>query len=133
MRRWRDERGMVGKLAVIWLLFLAMVVVAAVDSASIVYTRIHLSNIATAAASDTAVAYRLDHDAAKACAAAQLTIEIADPKIKLGKDFCQIDPTTDTVTISLHQEARTILAERLGPTQKYASVVDRETSGRSSV
>ena len=92
-----------------------------------------LKETSVAAASDTAAAYRLNGDAVKACAVGQLTIQTDDPKIKLGKGFCQINPTTDAVTITLRQDARTILASRFGPTQKYVIVVDSETSSRSSV
>jgi Flp pilus assembly protein TadG len=134
MHPWQDQRGMVGKLAVIWLVFLALVVVAAVDTVSIVYTHLHLANVATAAADDGAATFRLSGgNAAKACEAAQATIQADDPKIKLGTGFCRVDAAKNSVTITLHQEARTILAGRLGPTQKYALVSDRETAGESAV
>jgi hypothetical protein len=133
MNRLNDERGMVGKLALIWILVAALFVVAAVDGISIVIVRFHLAGVATTAASDGAAAYRLNHDVAKACDIAATSAKTQDPSLKLGKGFCVIDPTTSDVTITLHQEANTILAGRFGPTKHYAMVTDRETNRPPSV
>ena len=133
MDRFHDERGMVGKLAVIWLVFAALFVIAAVDAVSIVVVRFHLASVATAAASDGAAAFHLEHSVGKACAAAAASVKTQDPSLKIGKDFCHIDPSTNDVTITLHKQANTVLAGRFGPTQKYAVVVDRETTRPPSV
>lgn len=133
MDRLHDERGMVGKLAVIWILVAALLVIAAIDGISIVIVRFHLADVATAAASDGAADFRLNHDVASACEVAMTTIKTQDPSLKLGKGFCVINTTTSDVTITLHKEANTILAGRFGPTQKYAVVTDRETNRPSSV
>lgn len=128
MDRFHDERGMMGKLALIWLLVAALFVVAAVDGIAIVTVRFHLASVATDAASDGAAAYRLNHDIAKSCDVAAASVKTQDPSLKLGKDFCLIDPVTSDVTITLHKKANTVLAGRFGPTKKYAVVTDRETN-----
>jgi hypothetical protein len=133
MDRLHDECGMMGKLALIWLLVAALFVVAAVDGISIITVRFHLASVATDAASDGAAAYRLNHDVAESCEVAAATVKTQDPSLKLGKGFCLIDPTTSDVTITLHKEANTILAARFGPTKKYAMVTDRETNRPPSV
>ncbi len=133
MDRLHDERGMVGKLAVIWILMAALLLVGVVDGVSIALVRFHLAGVATTAASDGAADYRVSHDVASACAVAANSAKTQDPTLKLGKSFCLIDPTTSDVTITLHKEANTILAGRFGPTRKYAIVTDRETDRPPSV
>ena len=105
MDRFHDERGMVGKLAVIWLLVAALLVIAAVDTVSIVVVRFHLATVATAAASDGAAAFHLEHSVGRACAVAAASIKAQDASLKLGKDFCEIDPSTNDVTITLRKQA----------------------------
>jgi len=124
----RDERGMIGKLAILWLLLAAVFVIAVIDGGSIILTKVHLSNVATDAASDAVSSYSGNRDVTAACAAAAATIHSEDSKIKLGKTFCVVDTTTGAVTIRLHKEASTILAGRLSFTKKYVDVADHETN-----
>jgi hypothetical protein len=131
--RWSDERGLLGKLAIIWLLVAALIVVGLVDGASILVTRLHLSDIAGQAAIAGSSDFATTHDAQHACAAAGVTIQAADPNVKLGKGFCMIDTEKGDVTITLHKEAKTILVGRLSFTKHWASVRDVETNGPSSV
>jgi uncharacterized membrane protein len=123
-----DERGLIGKMAILWLLIAALVVIAAIDTGSIILTKVHLSNIATNAASDAVADYSGNKSVTEACTTAAATIHSADPGIKLGKTFCVVDTTTGAVTIRLHKEATTILAGRLSVTKKYADVADHETN-----
>jgi Flp pilus assembly protein TadG len=129
----RDERGLVGKLAIVWILILALLGVAAVDTVSIALTTFKLSDIATEAASDGAVAYRSHRDATEACDAARASVMQQDPALKLGSSFCHVDEATGRVTVTLHATARTVLAGRVSFTQHYANVVDSETNGPSEV
>jgi len=131
--RWSDERGLLGKLAIIWLLVAAIIVVGVVDGASILVTRLHLSDIAGQAAIAGSTDYATTHDVQHACAAAGVSIQAADPNLKLGKGFCAIDTQKGDVTITLHKEAKTILVGRLSFTKHWASVRDVETNGPSSV
>jgi uncharacterized membrane protein len=123
----RDERGMVGKLAVVWLLLFALFMVAAVDTVSIVSTRLHLSTIATNAASDGVAAWRTNRDANQACQVAEATVRSEDPSLRLGKRWCVVD-AGGVITITLHKSAKTLLAGRIESTKKYANVSDSETS-----
>jgi len=128
MARLEDERGLIGKMTVVWLLLTAVLVIALIDAGSIVLTKIHLSNVATNAASDAVVAYRGNGNANAACQVAATTIHSQDASLKLGKQFCTVDPTTGAVTIRLHKEATTILAGRLSFTKHFAEVDDHETN-----
>jgi hypothetical protein len=122
-----DERGMVGKLAVVWLLLFALFMVAAVDTVSIVSTRLHLSTIATNAASDGVAAWRTNRDAAQSCQIAELTVHSEDPSLRLGKHWCVVE-AGGVITITLRESAKTLLAGRIESTKKYANVSDSETS-----
>jgi len=126
--RLHDERGLVGKMAVLWLILAAVIVVAAIDGGSIIFTKVHLSNVAENAASDAVTSYRTNANVAAACQAAATTIHSLDAAIKLGKDFCVVDPASGAVTIRVRKLAPTLLAGRLSFTKKYALVSDHETN-----
>jgi hypothetical protein len=128
-----DEQGLVGKLAIVWILILALLGIAAVDTVSIALTTFKLSDIATEAASDGAVAYRSHHSVTEACDAAKTSVASQDPALKVGPAFCRVDEPTGRVTVTLHSTARTVLAGRLSFTQDYTNVVDSETNGPSEV
>ncbi len=133
MRVHRDERGMVGKLAAVWLILVALVLVALVDGASIAITHFHLSSIATNAASDAAAAFRLDGSARNACEVAATTVQTADPDARFTRKGCSVNTDTGAVTIILRKEAKTLLAGRIGYTKHYAVVTDTETNGPPDV
>jgi Flp pilus assembly protein TadG len=133
MDRWNDERGLLGKLAIVWLLIAALIVVGVVDGASILVTRLHLADVANAAALVGQTDLTSSHSAQHACDAAKASILAADSSLKLGTGFCTIDTTKETVTITLHKDAKTILLGRLSFTKHWASVRDQETNGQSGV
>jgi hypothetical protein len=129
----RDEQGLMGKLALLWLVLLALLVIATFDGVMIVSMRLHLANIATNAASEAMSAYQVDHDVAGACAVATATIKSEDAAAKLKKNGCVVDPATGAVTVSIRKPAQTILAGRLSFTKKLAYVSDTETDRPSGV
>jgi hypothetical protein len=129
MVRWNDERGLLGKLAIAWIIVAALVVVGVVDGASILVTRLHLSDLAGEAAIAGSTDFAVTHDVRHACDTAALTIRTADPGLKLGKSFCIVDTAKGDVTITLHKQAKTILAGRLGFSKGWANVRDVETNG----
>ena len=129
----RDQAGLVGKVIVIWLLLLALLGLAAVDAASIVFARFRLDDAAATAASAGAAAYRNGHDTAAACAAAQLSVQTDDPAAIMSKAWCKVDPATGEVTITLRKTANTLVAGRLSFTRDLTKVVQRETAGPSEL
>jgi hypothetical protein len=128
-----DQRGLVGKMMIVWLLLVAVLAVGAIDAGSIALTKFKLSSVAVEAASDGAVAYRNGSDAEGACLAAQATVEATQPDLHMGRNFCEVNPTTGQVTITLRTTAGTILAGRLEFTKHYTIVVQTETNGPSDV
>jgi Flp pilus assembly protein TadG len=129
----RDQAGMVGKFIVVWLLLLALLGIAAVDAASIVFTRFRLDDAAATAASTAATTYQNDRDAGAACDAAQVSVHAADPNALMAKTWCKVDTSSGEVTITLRKTANTVLAGRLSITQDLTKVVQRETAGPSSL
>ena len=132
--RLRGEAGFVGKFIVVWLLLLALLAVAAVDTASIMFTRFRLDDVAATAASAGVAAFRNNgRDVETACAAAQVSVQAADPQAQMSRSWCRVDSTTGDVTITLHKTATTLVAGRLSFTKDLADVVQRETAEPSSL
>jgi uncharacterized membrane protein len=128
--RLRGEAGFVGRFIVIWLLLLALLAVAAVDTASIMFTRFRLDDVAATAASNAVSVYRNNgRDVMESCEAARASVVAVDPDAQMTKtSWCKVDTTTGDVTITLHKTANTLVAGRLSFTQDLAQVVERETA-----
>jgi hypothetical protein len=128
-----DQRGLIGKVVLIWLLLLALLGIAAVDTASIMFTRFRLDDAAATAASTAVATYRNGRDAVAACAAADATVQAADPDAARTKTWCKVDTSTGEVTITLRKTATTIVAGRLSFTKDLAKVTQQETAGPSAL
>ncbi len=70
---------------------------------------------------------------AAACQAAVTSIATDDASAKLTKKGCVIDPATGAVTITVRKDAKTILADKLSFTKKYARVSATETNGPTAL
>ena len=130
----RDERGLVGKVLVIWLLVLTVLVLGVLDFASITTTRFHIANLAAQAAQDgaNATGTSSSHSPEKtACDAARASLFTADPLIKMTK--CAFNATTKEITITVRKTAHTIAVGHIGFLKKFANVEDTETAGPSTL
>lgn len=123
----QDQSGLLGKIALIWLLFIALLGVAAVDTASIVFTKFKLSDVAVNAANAGVAAYKTTESGRQACAAAAATVKAEDDSLELHSGDCKVNAQGGSVTIILRTEAKTLLAGRLPFTESFAKVVMRET------
>ena len=132
-RAHRDQRGLVGKFMIVWLLLLAVIVLVGYDAVSIAITTFKVSDVAAQAASDAVVEYRNERDLAAACAVAQATVAAADSDLKPGKNFCTGDPEAVTITITIRTTAHTFALGRLDFTKHYTIVSQTETAGESAV
>ena len=80
----RGQSGAVGKILVVWLLIVAVFGVAAVDSASILFAKYHVTDVAGTAASTAAENYQSTHDQSiKANAAAHLRALQVDEDVSI--------------------------------------------------
>jgi hypothetical protein len=116
-------------IIIVWLVIAAAVAVTALDAASIAFTKFRLADVASAASTLAANAYRSNPDAAAACQVAVTSITTEDAAAKLTKNGCTVDAQTGLVTITVRKEAKTILAGRLGFTKHFAKVSATETNG----
>jgi hypothetical protein len=112
-RMQRDERGLVGKILVLWLVLAVLLAVLAYDGIRIAVTRFRVADAAQTAAFESATALRStrgDRDAAYR--AAQQAVAETDEGLRLTGFV--IDPRTNEIRVTVAQKAPTILVERIG-------------------
>lgn len=124
--RFGDERGLVGKILLVWLLVAAVIVVGAIDASSILLTRSRAADLAKDASISAAEALRQGGDEEQAKLAALDTIADADEPVRLKR----IDVGRREVTVVLVVRADTLVVERI----PFLDDLERVTvSGSSSV
>jgi uncharacterized membrane protein len=126
--RLRDERGLMGKIAIVWLLLLALFVVAAVDVGSIALTRFKVSNAADTAAFQAASEFKDSGDRNKAYEVAVQLVDEDLPGAKVPADAFAIDQRTGEVTVKVVKRAWSLLAGRLSFSKPYVKVSATSTS-----
>jgi ABC-type lipoprotein release transport system permease subunit len=105
----RDERGLVGKILLVWLLLAVVIVVAAIDAGSILLTRSRATDLAKDASVSAAQALRQSGDEEQAKLAALDTIADADEPVRLKR----IGVGRRTVTVVLVVRADTLVVGRI--------------------
>lgn len=129
----RDEAGMIGKIIIIWVLMVGLLGVIALDAVSVAFTTFRVSDMAATAASAGATVYRSAKDVSEACDAALRSVEESDADVQTPRSFCKVDTKTGQVTITIKEQANTIVAGRLSFTENLTRVVGRETAGPSTL
>jgi hypothetical protein len=133
MKLLRDEAGLLGKIAIVWLLVLALLGVGAIDAASIAFTTYKLSDVGTAAASEGALIFKRTSNVREACARVQQVVSKEDPAVKLTQAGCSVEKPTGLVTVEVRKRANTLVAQRLPWTEEFAVVTVSETAGPPSL
>jgi hypothetical protein len=105
----RDDRGLVGKILLVWLLLAAVIVVGAIDASSILLTRSRAADLAKDASVSAAEALRQGGDEEQAKLAALDTIADADEPVRLKR----IDVGRRAVTVVLVVRADTLAVGRI--------------------
>ena len=105
----RSERGLVGKILLVWLLLAAVIVVAAIDAGSILLTRSRATDLAKDASVSAAEALRQSGDEEQAKLAALDTIADADEPVRLKR----IGLGRRAVTVVLAVHADTLVVGRI--------------------
>ena len=82
-RAFRDDRGLVGKILLVWLLLLVVLVVGALDAGSILLARSRAADLAKDASVSAAAAFAQSGDQEQAKLAALDTIADADEPVRL--------------------------------------------------
>lgn len=125
MRLARDERGLVGKLLVLWLVFLVLFVVAVFDAGSIVLARLRIADIAQDAAFASAQRFDETGERGQAVRAALASIASSDEDAML-KDL-EISRRGE-VTVVVTDRATTLLTGRIGFLDDLATVTATDTT-----
>ena len=126
-----DERGLIGKVMILWLVLGALFLVAAFDTAQILLTRYRVVDAAQTAAFDAGSVYqRSKGDRRAAYRAALEAVEETDADAELSRFV--IDAKTGQVTVTVTREAPTLLAARIGFAEGLTHAKATETSGSAS-
>lgn len=129
----RDERGLVGKIVILWLVLLAALVLAAFDTGSIALTRYKVTSTASDAALEAANVFKQTGNRNQAYqAAVELVSEDAAGARIPAKDGFSIDPQTGKVTVVVVKRASTLIAGRIGFLESVLRAKATETSGPST-
>ena len=122
-----DERGLIGKILVLWLVLGLVLVVFAYDGIQIAVTRFRVADAAQSAAYEAASTLRSTKgDGAQAYQAAQKVVADAGSGLKLTG--FTIDPQTDQVTLTVTHKAPTLLMGRIGFLKSLTKAKTTETS-----
>ncbi len=132
-RSLHDQAGLIGKVAVFWIIGLLLVGLLILDALSIVLTTFKLSNTAQAAASIAATTYKNLGDAPKACDAAAVELLRDNQPVPEAGAWCKIDTTSGVATIALHSTASSLVLGRLSFTEDYTKITVKETAQPSSL
>jgi hypothetical protein len=128
-----DEAGLVGKVIILWVLILAVLALAAVDTASIAFTTYKLSDVGSQAASEGARTFDHTHDIRDTCERVARVVQKEDPEARLTKRGCRVRRPSGLVTVAIRKRANTIVAHRIPWTERFALVVVKETAGPPSL
>jgi hypothetical protein len=124
--RARVEDGLVGKLLILWLVAAAVLVVAAVDTGTILLARYRAADAAQSASFEAARAYHTSRSEQAALQTARATVSATDADAKLAS--FEVDRRTGSVTVSVTQHVSTLIAGRLGFTRTFTDVTAKDTS-----
>ena len=108
-RAFRDDRGLVGKILLVWLLLLVVLVVGALDAGSILLARSRAADLAKDASVSAAASFAQSGDQEQAKLAALDTIADADEPVRLKS----IDVGRREVTVVLVVHADTLVVGRI--------------------
>lgn len=110
MSRISDERGLVGKILILWLVVLALVVVVAIDGGTILVAKIRTRDLAGTAADAGAAAIDAGRSRERATQAALRALADADEDAQLER----FEVSQSSVTAEVSDEVGTILVGRFG-------------------
>lgn len=128
-----DQAGLIGKIALFWIIGLLLVGLLLLDGLSIVLTTFKLSNTAQAAATTAATTYKNLPDVTKACAAAEVDLLHDNLSVPASETWCKVDAATGVATITLRTTASSLILGRLSFTQDYTKISVKETAEPSSL
>jgi Flp pilus assembly protein TadG len=121
-----DDRGLIGKILILWIVLAVVLVVAAYDAGEILYARFKVADAAQAASYDAASTYRDTRDPAVARQAAVDAVGRTDPGAKMTAFV--VDEATGQVTVTVTRRASTLVAHRVGFLRHFTKAKATDTS-----
>jgi hypothetical protein len=122
----RDQTGLVGRIAFVWLVIAVLVVVAGFDAIAIGFTKYRVEDLAGNAASAAAISFKNNGKGDQACQIAVDYVAEHDDEAKIPTAGCAIDPS-GVVTITVRKVASTLVAQRLSFTRDYTHLESTES------
>lgn len=125
-----DERGLVGKILVLWLVLGILLALAASDTVQILYARYKAADAAQTASFEAAQTLRTSRgDRRAAYEAATAAVAEADAGARM-KDFA-IDTASNEVSVTVTKKVSTLLVGRFGLFEELGRATATETSSLS--
>ena len=121
-----DQAGLIGKVAIIWIVILLVVGLLVLDGISIVLTTFKLSSTAQGAASTAATTYHSGHDVQQACQTAEPDLLNDNVDVPKNTTWCKIDPTSGQATITLKTTASSLILGRISFTKGLTQIEVKE-------
>jgi hypothetical protein len=121
-----DQAGLIGKVAIVWIVILLVVGLLVLDTISIVLTTFKLSSTAQGAASTAATTFHSVNDVTKACQAAEPELLNDNVSVPTNGTWCKINTTSGQATITLKTTASSLILGRISFTRGFTSIVVHE-------
>jgi Tfp pilus assembly protein PilX len=125
-RSLHDQAGLIGKVAIVWIVILLVVGLLVLDTISIVLTTFRLSSTAQGAASAAATSYHNAHDVDQACQEAGVQVLTDNVSPPNNDTWCKIDETSGEATITLKTTASSLVLGRMSFTRDFTKVDVKE-------
>jgi Flp pilus assembly protein TadG len=124
--RIRDERGLVGRAAIMLLILIVLGGLAAVDGTAVLFAKLQASDVADAAASAGAANYGNTHSVQQARDAAVIAAREQDAKVRITRFSVA---TNGTVTVTVQKTASTLIVRHVSFLRHFGVVHDTSSSG----
>ena len=125
------ERGLVGKAIVFMLVLVVLAGIAAVDTASVLFTKTHVADLAEQAARDAATNFRHSRNRERADRVALDTISREDPEAKLAK--FNVNFVSGEVTLTVRKTASTIAFKYFEALKDFTVAKATSTTGAPTI
>ncbi len=123
-----DERGLIGKVMLAWVVILLILGVIALDGGSVLLAKYRTADAAGNAASEAAYTYKQTKKIADACDMADSVVASEDPEARIPPSGCFVNIQDGSVTITVKKVANTLLFKRVDFLADLAKASATETA-----
>jgi hypothetical protein len=130
LRRLHEERGLVGRAAVVLIVAVIVFGLLIVEGGSIVFARLQMSDLASASAVEGASVYSRTSSVEAAREAAKAFARERDEDARITRFVVAAD---GRVTVTVRKKARTFIVQHVGFLEDLAVAKATETAGPSAI